>query len=409
MKSSVESLSNLQKKLVIEVPIEAVRDSFNKAYAGMQKKAAIKGFRKGKAPMSMIKSMYKEKVTPDVLNNLINEGYFAAISEHKLRPLEMPEINVDAFGEEQGLRFSATVELRPEIELKKYEGLEVKKEKFEVKEEQLNTVLADLQKHHSDLVPVLEDRPAQKGDISVIDFKGFIGTGDAASPLPGGEGTDHNLELGSDQFIPGFEDGVIGMKVGSDKDLHLTFPSEYHAKELAGKTVHFKVTKKKKKKKVAPTLDDEFAKKVGDHESLEVLKDAIRKDIQNGEETRIKNELKDRLLKALVKANPVEVPVSLKEKQKQRLVEDLQQRMQKEGLGPDQFEEYKKSACKGKSTPIDFAELIDAVGRKDKEKILQDAKEKAFFDKMFASGKGASSSEFLPEGSRQVLDDQGLI
>lgn len=364
MKSSVESLSKLQKKLIIEVPIETVRDSFKKAYAGVQKNAAVKGFRKGKVPMNMIKSMYKEKVTPDVLNDLINEGYFAALSEHKLNPIDMPQINVDAFGEEEGLRFSATLELRPDVDLKKIEGLEVKKEKLDIKDERVDAVLQDLQKHHAELVPLLEDRPAQNGDVSVIDFKGFIGL----EPLPGGDGTDHELELGSNQFIPGFEEGIVGMRVGAEKDLRLTFPADYHAKEIAGKEVLFKVTLKSLKKKSLPAIDDALAKKVGDHENLQQLKDAIRADIKEGEESRIKNELKDRLLKALVKANPVEVPASMKEKQKQRLIEDLQNRMRREGLNQGQFEEYKQKWDKDfdetAETMIQSSFLIGAIAEK---------------------------------------------
>lgn len=338
MKSNIESLTNLQKKLTIEVPIETVRTSFQKAYAGMQKKATIKGFRKGKAPIAMIRDMYQEKVTPDVLNNLINDGYFAALGEHKINPIDMPEINVDQFSEEDGLKFSATVELRPEVELKSYEGLKIQKEKLNISETKVLSVIEDIRRNQAEVSPVVEDRPAQEGDIAVIDFEGFIGD----APLENGAGKDQDLELGANQFIPGFEEGVVGMKIGSNKELNLKFPEQYHAKDIAGKDVTFKVTLSGLKKKTLPEVNDEFAKKVGEHENLDALKEAIRGDIKNGEEDRIKNELKDRVLKALVAANPVEVPPSMQKKQKDRLVEDLKARMQQQGMGQEQFEEYKK-------------------------------------------------------------------
>lgn len=378
MKSSIENVSNLQKKLTIEVPMETVRASFNKAYNGVRKNAAIKGFRKGKAPLDTVKKMYAEKVTPDVMNDLINDGYFHALGEHKLNPIDMPQINVDKFSEDDGLKFTATVELRPEVELKNYEGLKIQKEKMVISDEKMLSVLEDIRRNNAENTPVLEDRPAQNEDIAVIDFFGTID----GAPLDGGAGNDHPLELGANQFIPGFEEGVVGMKVGDEKMIDLTFPEQYHAADLAGKAVQFKVNLKKLEKKSLPELDDAFAKKVGEHESLDALKEAIRGDLKAGEEGRIKNELKDRLLKALVAANPVDVPPSMQAKQKERLIEDMQQRMKQQGLGDDQFEEYKKQWDEDfnqtASTMIQSSFLIGALA----EKHELGAKEEDFEKKM---------------------------
>lgn len=378
MKSNVEDINNLQKKLNIEVPIETVRSSFNQAYAGVRKKATVKGFRKGKAPLDVIKSMYSEKVTPDVLNDLINSNYFAALGEHKLNPIDMPEINVDKFSEDDGLKFTATVELRPEVTIKDIDNLKVQKEKLNISDEKVNSIIEDIRRNQAETVAVLEDRAAQEGDVAVIDFEGFIG----AEPLPNGAGKDHPLELGANQFIPGFEEGVVGMKVGSAKDLSLKFPEEYHAKEIAGKEVTFKVNLKELKKKVLPEVNDELAKKVGEHETLDQLKDAIRDDIKAGEESRIKNELKDRLLKELVAKNPVEVPPSMMKKQKERLIEDLHQRMSQQGMGHEQFEEYKDKWDKDfDDTASNMIQSSFLIGELAKENDLH-AKEEDFENKM---------------------------
>lgn len=337
MKSTVEDLSKIEKKLTIEVPAEAVQNSFKKAYAEVQKTAQLKGFRKGKAPIGKIKEIYSDRVTPDVLNDLVDQSYRQALSEHSLTPIDMPKVEIGRFSEDQGLEYSATLETRPEVDLKNYENLKVQREVLEISEEKVSAVLEDIRQSRAQNVPVLEDRAAQNGDVAVIDFEGFIGE----EPLAGGAGQDHKLELGANQFIPGFEEGVVGMKVGTQKDLNLKFPEEYHAKEISGKDVLFKVNLKGLEKKELPELTDEFAKEYGEHESLEALKTAIREDIRIGEESRINNEMKDRILKLLVKNNPVEVPRSMVEKQKQHLVADLQQRMQQQGMSQGQFEEYK--------------------------------------------------------------------
>ncbi|HRK08588.1 MAG TPA: trigger factor [Pseudobdellovibrionaceae bacterium] len=338
MKATLEKVSNLERKLNIQIPADEVSKAFESAFQSIQKHVAIKGFRKGKAPMKAVKSMYGDRVKQDVVNDLVQKFYASALREHSLEPISFPTIEFDALDENKDFEFTAEFEVRPEVQLKKLEKLKVKRERFEMKPGFVESTLEDIRQGRASTAPLLIERPAQKGDIAVIDFKGYLLEGE----LPNGAAEDHQLELGSNSFIPGFEEGIIGMTVGVTSEIKLQFPDGYHAAELSGKPVTFKVTLKKLLKKDLPELNDEFAKSLGGkYETLEDLKKAITEDYEKREQKRIKDDLKNRLVRALVDANPVEVPKSLLNEQKQALIEDLKNRMSQQGMSQEQFEDYK--------------------------------------------------------------------
>ncbi len=336
MKSNLENISELERRLTIEVPDSAVKDAFVKAYQEIRKKAEIKGFRKGKAPLDAIRGMYGDSVKQNVIQDLVQKHYVEALTEHKVDPISMPDIQFDSIEEGAAFSFSASFEVRPEVELKQYEGLDVVREKLEIKEDQVETTLTQIQTSRSETKPVIEDRAAKDGDIAIINFEGFVDGG----PLENGKSEGHELELGSNSFIPGFEEGIVGMKVDQEKTLSLSFPEEYHAPEVAGKPVEFKVKLTDLKYKSLPELTDDFAKSLGEYDSLDDLKTKIKEDMEKREGQRIKEELKNRLVKKLVELNPVEVPKSLLKEQTQALVQDFQQRMAQQGMSPDMFAEY---------------------------------------------------------------------
>jgi trigger factor len=364
MKSTVEKVSNLQRRLNIEVPATAVAGAFDKVFKGIQRQAAIKGFRQGKAPIATIKSMYGEQVKNDVAQELIQKHYFDALQEHKLDPISYPEFEFDVPSDTNDFTFSANFEVRPEIALKKYEGLEVHAEKFVVDDQKINDVLENIRTARAQLVDVLEVRPATLSDVAVIDFEGFVD----GKPLEGGAGKDHNLELGGNQFIEGFEQGVVGMKVGDQKTISLKFPDPYHSADLAGKPVEFKVTLHKLKKKDLPQLNDEFVKSLGAFESLDKLKATIREDLEQNEKKRIDNDLKNRLLKELVRNNPVDVPPTMMNDQKKALIDDMRKRMTEQGMDEAGFADYAKKwdvdfqTTAGEMIQSGF--LVDAVAKK---------------------------------------------
>ncbi len=364
MKSTVNKVLGLTRKLDIEVPADRVQSAFDKVYKGIQKNATIKGFRKGKAPLATIRTVYGDRVKNDVLNDLISASYQAALDQHVLEPVGYPKIHFDQFVEDGAFTFTAEFEVRPEIELKKFEGLEVEKEILKVEDKQIDEILENVRQSQAQTVPLLEDRGVADNDVAEIDFEGFID----GKPLEGGSGQGHMLEIGSGRFIAGFEEGLMGLKIGQNRDLDLKFPDDYQAQDIAGKAVHFKVFLKSIKKKVLPELNDELAAKSGQFKTLAEFKDAIRKDITESEQKRINEELRNRVLRQLVKANPVEVPQSLLEQQKQVIVKDVEQRMTQQGMGPKDFEQYKTKwdpdFTQSAMFMVQSTFLVDAVANK---------------------------------------------
>lgn len=378
MKTQLEKVSNLGRKLNIEVPATLVKSTFDNYFKGVQSQADIKGFRKGKAPITAIKSMYGDKIKQDVIQELLQMGYSKALEEHKLEPISYPNFEFDEIKQDQAFSFSADFEIRPEVELKKYEGLEIQKEIYEFDDKRVDQVLENIRTSRATNTPVLENRPAQKGDIAVIDFDGTVD----GTPLEGGKGTDHQLELGANQFIEGFEDGVIGMSVGGSKTLNLKFPSPYHAKNLEGKPVEFKVTLKSLLKKVLPELTDEFIQSLGGQGNLEDLKKNVREDLEQTEQKRIQDELRERVLKALVKENPVDVPASILKDQKENLIKDFENRMKQQGMTEAEFVDYvakwDKDFEKTATEMIQSGFLIDAIGKKHNLNWTKEDLEKKF-------------------------------
>jgi trigger factor len=364
MKSNVEKVSNLSRKLSVEVPATVVQSAFQKIFSSIQRDVTVKGFRKGKAPLSTIKSMYGDRVKQDVVQDLIQEHYSKALSEHKLEPISYPEFEFVDPSENGDFKFSANFDIRPDINLKKYEGIEVEKEKLEFDSKQIDQVLENIRSSQAKLETVTDARPSKLGDVAVVDFEGLVG----GVALENGSGKDHHLELGAKQFIEGFEEGVVGMKAGESKTLSLKFPDPYHSAELAGKPVDFKVTLNEIKSKVLPELTDEFLQSIGAPNSLDELKKTIEQDLTQKEQKRIEDGFKNRLLKVLVKENPVDVPPSLLEEQKETLIADFKKRMGEQGMGEADFASYVQKWDgdfeKTAAEMIQSSFLVDAIAKK---------------------------------------------
>lgn len=363
--TTLDTLEGLSRKITIEVSKERVSEELDIAYKEAQKAADMPGFRKGKVPISKVKSTYKEKVEQQVIQALVSEAYQAALDEHSQIPIDYPMIDFKNFKEDEAFKFTAEFEVRPEVKLTKLDGLKVQKEKLDIDLTEIDKVLENMQNQMTETIPVLEERAAQQGDISIVDF---VGTVDGL-PLEGGTAKDFQLELGSNSFIPGFEEGIVGMKIGGTTDLKLKFPDDYHAADIAGKDVLFSVKLNSLLKKTLPELNDDFAQKIGEEfKTLQQLKDRILDDMKEGEGKRVKDDLKNRILKALIKENPVEVPKSLLKEQKDKLVEDMQNRMKQQGMTEDQYDEYKSKwdadFADTASFMIQSSFLIDALAQK---------------------------------------------
>ncbi|AZZ35381.1 trigger factor [Bdellovibrio sp. qaytius] len=366
MKAQVQITEGLQRKINVEIPQNVVTNAFEKVYQSIQRSVQIKGFRKGKAPISTIKSMYKSQVLGDVAQDLIQSHYPQALKESNIDPISYPEFEFEDPAEEKDFKFTAVIEVRPEVKIKKWEGLEVEKEKFVMNETQFDQALNNIRTSRAKTVDVLEVRPAQMGDIAVVDFEGFVNGG----PLENGVGVDHNLELGSKQFIEGFEEAIVGMKVGDTKTVNLKFPDPYHSAEIAGKPVDFKVTLKGLKKKELPELNEELLAQIGTKQTVEEFKKTLREDIEQSDKKRIEDNFKNRLIKKMVEANPVDVPASLLKDQKASLIEDFKKRMSDQGMQESDFESYVQKwdadFAKTAGEMIQSSFLIDALATEHK-------------------------------------------
>ncbi len=366
MKAQVQITQGLQRKINVEIPQTVVTNAFEKVYQSIQRSVQIKGFRKGKAPLSTIKSMYKTQVLGDVAQDLIQSHYPQALKESNIDPINYPEFEFEDPSEEKDFAFTAIIEVRPEVKIKKWEGLEVEKEKFVFNDAQFEQVLNNVRSSRAKIVDVLEDRPAQMGDTAVVDFEGFVNGG----PLENGVGVDHNLELGSKQFIEGFEEAIVGMKIGDKKTVNLKFPDPYHSAEIAGKPVDFKVTLKGLKKKELPEINEELLAQIGTKQTVEEFKKTLRDDIEQSDKKRIEDNFKNRLIKKMVEANPVDVPASLLKDQKAALIEDFKKRMSDQGMQEGDFESYVQKwdadFAKTAGEMIQSSFLIDALATEHK-------------------------------------------
>lgn len=324
MQVNVEQLSSVKKKLNFEISVDRVKAETQKAFAEIRKRAVVPGFRKGKAPEGMIRQQYQGQVQSDVMKNLFNDCYFKYVQDNKIFPVGYPEINAEEFVDGSPFKFSAVIEVYPEIKADNYEGFNVEREKYVADENAVTARLEQMRENMSHLEPVSDDRPAQNGDNVIIDFEGYVD----GVLLDGGSATDHSLELGSNSFIPGFEEQVAGMKAGEKKRISLAFPEQYHSAELSGKPVDFDVTLKEIKVKVMPELNDDLAKDFGDFETLADLKVKIAENIEKQEKERIDRDFKDALIKQLIEKNDFELPDSMIERQLTSMLENAKQRLQ---------------------------------------------------------------------------------
>lgn len=334
MSVKVEKTENKNEvKLSFTVEAEKFDEAMKKVYAKTAKYFTIPGFRKGKAPMQMVEKQYGSDIfNEDTFNELVPEIYDAAIKENKLDVVSEPNIDITQIGKGKDLIFTAIVQTKPEVELGKYKGIELKKIEYNVSDKEIEHELGHMAEHNARLVTI-EDRPVEKGDITVIDFEGFIDD----VPFEGGKAEKHELEIGSNTFIPGFEDQIIGMNKNDEKDIKVTFPEEYFSKDLAGKPAVFKVKLHEIKKKELPKMDDEFAKDVSGFDTLEELKNSIKDKLQKENEERAKYETEDAAIKAVCDDTKLDIPSGMIDREINNMVKDIEQRLQYQGLTLDQY------------------------------------------------------------------------
>ncbi|MBL4935741.1 trigger factor [Clostridium sp. YIM B02515] len=388
MNVKMEKIEQNIVKLEVTVEVEKFNEALKKSYAKNSKKFNLPGFRKGKAPINMIKRYYGEGVFfEDAINFCCDDTYPEAIKENNLRPVDYPKIDIVQIGENQQFIYTAEVTLYPEVELGEYKGVEVKKVEYNVSDEEVEAQLKSLQEKNARVESKTEGT-VEKGNIAVIDFKGFVD----GIAFEGGEGKDYSLEIGSGTFIDTFEDQLVGMQIGENKNVNVNFPEQYGREELNGKPAVFEVTVKEIKVKELPAIDDEFAQEVSEFDTLEELKADTRKKMQEANDTRAKREYEEAVIDAVCENAKAEIPEVMVNKEIDNMVKDLEMRLKYQGLDLQTYYEYtnsseekvrefmKESAEKRVKTElvldkISKLENVEATEEELKEKALELAKQ----------------------------------
>ena len=336
MSVQVEKLEKNMAKLTIEVSAEEFDAAIEQAYQKDKKKISLPGFRKGKAPRKMIEKMYGTGVFyEDAANIVIPKAYSEAAKECGEEIVSQPEISVTQIGAGQPFIFTAEVALKPAVTLGDYKGVEVEKTPVEVSEEEVDKEVDKERENNSRTIDV-DDRAVEKGDMIKLNFEGFVD----GTPFEGGKAEDYSLTIGSGSFIPGFEDQLIGAKIGEEVEVNGTFPEEYHAAELKGKPAVFKCTVNEIKVKELPEADDEFAKDVSEFDTLAEYKDDIRAKLLEKKTADAKREKQNKTVAKAVENATMEIPEAMITEQVRRMADDFARRLQSQGLSMDQYMQF---------------------------------------------------------------------
>ena len=354
-------------ELKLEFTIEAPKfdEGMKKVYAKSARYFNIPGFRKGKAPMAMVEKQYGPEIFyEDTFNEIVPEEYERELKENKIDAVSRPEIEVKQMGKGQDLIFTAIVQTKPEVKLGKYKGIQLKKIEYNVTDEDIEHELGHMADRNSRLVTV-EDRAVENGDITIIDFEGFVD----GKAFEGGKAENHELTIGSNTFIPGFEDQIIGMKTGEEKDINVKFPEEYFSEELKGKDATFKVKLHEIKKKELPELNDDFAKDTSEFDTLDELKKSIKEKLEEENSNKVKYETEDAAVKAVVDSAEVEIPSGMIDTEIDNMVRDIETRLSYQGMKLEQYlsmmgksmEDFRKEYEEQAKTSVKTRLVLEAI------------------------------------------------
>jgi trigger factor len=380
MKINIDELSPVQRKVRVELPAETVANEFSRAYKNLGQRVRVKGFRTGKIPRSVLQGIYGDDVKTEVRSHLVEESLGEVIKERGLQIVSRPEVESHDLLENGEFSFSAVFEVKPEIEIKDYKGVEVEKPRISITDAQVDEALNRLRESHASLALVDDRDEIQKGDFVSLDFEGTL----AGQPFAGGKGENYTLEVGAGNALPQFEDAVTGLKVGEARTVQVSYPETYPNKDIAGKGVDFSIVVREIKQKVLPILDDEFAKDHGEHGSLEELKAAIRRRLEDELKHYQDDQLKEQLLARLIESHSFAIPTSMVDRQTRYLMERYQnQKVDQAGEdkepAPPQ-EEARKTLESRATRQVQATLLVERIAQRENievgDKDVQDRIEK---------------------------------
>ena len=407
MKVTAEKIDNQQVVLEIEVEAAEVEKATEKAYKRIANKVNIPGFRKGKAPKKIVEQhVGKQAILDEAFDIVAPKAFNDALDEQKIDPVTRPQIEVVTLEEGKNLVFKATVTPKPEVALGEYKGLKVEKEAVEVKDEEVDKQVEQMRDRQGKMVDAPEGAEVKSGDFTTLDFKGFV-DGEA---FDGGEGKDYPLQIGSNSFIPGFEDQLIGAKIGEQRDVNVKFPEEYHSKELAGKDAKFECTIRSIKSKELPALDDEFAKKASTFQTLDELKADIREKLTKNAEQKAENDRKSAAIQQATDNITVDIPAVMIDNRVTAMIQEMAMRLEQQGMKLEQYlqyagtdiakirEDYRETAEKNVKTDL----MLEAVAKAEEIKV-----EAADLDAEI--GAMAAAYGATPAQVQKIIKEQGRI
>ena len=334
MSIKIEKTKNANE-LKLEFNIEAVKfeEAIKKVYEKSARYFNIPGFRKGKAPMAIVEKTYGPSIFyEDAFNELVPEIFEKELKENNIEAVSRPDLDIEQMEKGKDLKFTAIIQTKPEVKLGNYKGIQIKKIEYNVSDEDIEHELGHMAERNSRVVTV-EDRPAEKGDITVIDFEGTVD----GVKFEGGKADGHELELGSGTFIPGFEDQIIGMKPEEEKNINVKFPEDYFSEDLKGKDAIFKVKLHEIKKKEMPEINDEFAKDTSEFDTLAELKNSIKEKLEEDNKSRAKYETEEEAIKAVCSDAKVDIPSGMIDTELDNMVKEAEQRLSYQGMNMDMY------------------------------------------------------------------------
>ena len=407
MEAKMEKIDVNVVKFEVKVEADKFKEALTRAYKKNVKKFNVPGFRKGKVPMNVVKKYYGvEVLLEDAVNFAIEGSYANVLKENNVRPVDFPKVEVVQAEEGKDLIYTAEVTVYPEVELGAYKGLNVEKKTYEVTEEEVAAKLKEMQEKNARVE--VKEGAIENGNIAVIDFKGFI---DGVA-FEGGEGHDYSLEIGSGSFIDNFEEQLVGAKAGDKVEVNVTFPENYGKEELNGKPAKFEVEVKEVKAKELPVLDDEFAKEVSEFETLEALKEDTTKKLEEANTARAEREYEEAILRAVVENAKMDIPAVMVEQEIDRMVQNLAQRLQYQGLTLEQYfqftgtdaEKMREYMKENAETKVKTELVLESLQKAEKMEVLdEELKEKASEVAKLYGANDEKMVELLLQNQREAL------
>ncbi len=407
MKVTAEKMDNHEVVLTIEVEADALKKAETKACKDLANRVSIPGFRKGKAPRHIIEQRVGKKAILDAAFDLVaDKAFLDAIKEQDVTPVSRPDIETLTLEEGQDVVFKARFTAKPEVKLGEYKGLKIEKKVEAVTDTDVDNELENMRRRRSQMVDAPEGASVKNGDLVTLDFKGFVND----EPFEGGEGKDYPLEIGSNRFIPGFEEQLIGIKIGEQQDVNVTFPEEYHSQELAGKAAKFECVIHSIKERQLPELNDEFARKVSKFQTVAELKADIRKNLEQNAEKKAENDQHAAAIEQATENITVDIPTIMVDNRVTLMIQEMAMRLEQQGMKLEQYlqyagtdlaqirEKYRKTAEENVKTDL----MLEAVAKAEDIKV--DDKDLDAEISAMAMAYGATSAQV-----RKIVKEQGRI